>query len=234
MTNTHQERAQRMAARAAETLKEHTYTALLDTNECQVWRCKKPGTNCYAFDILITRFGIAIIGDIENLTFSVGISYGIEFLAGDDIGYYIHSKLSMVHRKEQLNLRATKELLCRPLYDLISQWPNAPEWIHELEDGSEECFDRLKEWVDEHLMDEDSPDNALDIQEAFEDIDNLDDSSELAYRVIGHHEELLDLGSEWYEYVSTETSDSLMQELYLINHAAQQIQAQARKEAAHA
>lgn len=232
MSMNRQERAQRMTARAVEILQQHTYTALVNTDQCQVWRCQKPGTSCYTFDILITRFGIAIVGDIDNLTFNVGSSYGINFLAGDDIGYYIHSKLSMAHRKEQLDLRTTKKLLCQPLGQLIGQWPNAPEWIRELDDGSEEDFDRLNKWLGEHWIDDEAPDNALEIQEAVEEIGNLNDSSEEAYHVIGQHEELLDLGGEWYELISTEPSASLMQELYLINHAAKQIKAQMQGEAA--
>ena len=77
--------------RAAACLKDHEYTVLADTDQLKAWRCKAPRTTCYAFDILITRFGIAIVGDINGLTFNVGLSYRVEFLAGDDIGYYIHS-----------------------------------------------------------------------------------------------------------------------------------------------
>lgn len=69
---------------------EAPYTVLADTEQLKAWRCKAPGTTCYASDILITRFGIVIAGDINGLTFSVGLSCGTEFLAGDDISYYIH------------------------------------------------------------------------------------------------------------------------------------------------
>lgn len=233
MSTNRDERAQRMSARAAEILQQHTYTALVNTDQVQVWRCQKPGTSCYAFDILITRFGIAIVGDISNLTFEVGSSYGINFLAGDDIGYYIHSKLSQAHRKEQLNLGTTKELLCYPLGQLIGQWPNTPEWIRELDDGSEEDFDRLNEWLDEHWIDDEAPNNAMEVHEAVAEIGDLNDSPEHAYHIIGRHEELLELGGEWYEFVSTEPSNSLMYELYLINHAAKQIKAQMQQEEAN-
>ncbi len=89
--------------RAAECLKDHPYTVLADIDQLKAWRCKAPGTNCYTFDILITRFGTATLGDIDELTFSVGLSFGIEFLASDEIGYYIHSKLEQNCRERELD-----------------------------------------------------------------------------------------------------------------------------------
>lgn len=59
----------------------------------EIWRAAKPGCSAYAFDIAISRFGIAVYGDMDGMLFTVGASYGMEFLAGDDVGYYIHSKL---------------------------------------------------------------------------------------------------------------------------------------------
>lgn len=97
--------------RAAECLKDYEYTVLADTDQLKVWRCKAPGTTCYAFDILITRFGIAIVGDINGLTFNVGLSYGIEFLAGKDIGYYIHSKLEEHCREREFDEEAFRVAL---------------------------------------------------------------------------------------------------------------------------
>jgi hypothetical protein len=43
------------------------YTVLADTDQLKAWRCKA-GSTCYAFDILITRFGIATVGDTGGLT----------------------------------------------------------------------------------------------------------------------------------------------------------------------
>ena len=97
--------------RSAECLKGHEYTVLADTDQLTVWRCKAPGTSCYAFDIMITRFGIAIVGDINGLTFNVGLTYGIEFLAGNDIGYYIHSKLEEHCREREFDEEAFRAAL---------------------------------------------------------------------------------------------------------------------------
>lgn len=66
--------------------------------DVEVWRCKAESTTAYAFDIMMTRFGIAVVGDIGDLTFSVGLGYGISFLAGDDVTYYLHTKLNESHK----------------------------------------------------------------------------------------------------------------------------------------
>ncbi|MCE6982871.1 hypothetical protein EI534_37090, partial [Pseudomonas frederiksbergensis] len=89
----------------------------------------------YAFDILITRFGIAIVGDIDGLTFSVGLSYGIEFLAGNDIGYYIHSKLEGHCREREFDEDAFRAALvtgvCNQVCEHIDedQYGELPEWM---------------------------------------------------------------------------------------------------------
>ncbi|MCQ3823066.1 hypothetical protein JEG40_11960, partial [Streptococcus agalactiae] len=46
-------------ARAAEKLKDHQYTCLVKQSDVEVWRCKAERTTAYAFDIMMTRFGIA-------------------------------------------------------------------------------------------------------------------------------------------------------------------------------
>ncbi|WP_226342927.1 MULTISPECIES: hypothetical protein [Pseudomonas] len=85
-------------ARAAEKLKDHQYTCLVKQSDVEVWRCKAERTTAYAFDIMMTRFGIAVVGDIGDLTFSVGLGYGMSFLAGDDVTYYLHTKLNESHK----------------------------------------------------------------------------------------------------------------------------------------
>lgn len=66
----------------------------------EIWHCGKNGSSYYAFDICIMPMGIAVCGDIGELTFNV-YDRGIDFLAGKDVGYYIHSKLSHHCRETQ-------------------------------------------------------------------------------------------------------------------------------------
>lgn len=88
---------------AALLLANHKYTELANTDELIVWRCQQPGSSFYAFDITITRFGISVVGDIGFLGFQVGTAYGLPFLAGKDVGYYIHSKLFSSCRETEVD-----------------------------------------------------------------------------------------------------------------------------------
>jgi len=68
-------------------------------NKCgtQIWECGKPGTNIYRFEIVVGSYGIYMSGDIDSLVWSRMGRRGISFLAGDDVEYYIYSKLDPVY-----------------------------------------------------------------------------------------------------------------------------------------
>lgn len=57
---------------------------------CDLWRCQKPGTWGWCFDIALTSRGIAVFGDIDAMVFKRG--YGLGLLACPDLSY-IASKL---------------------------------------------------------------------------------------------------------------------------------------------
>jgi hypothetical protein len=99
--------------RVAETMVGHQHTCLARQDNLVAWRCQPPQDKAYAFDILITRSGIAVVGDIDNLTFSVGLGYGIEFLAGDDVIYYMHVKLIEVCEKRSFSKHLFREVPMR-------------------------------------------------------------------------------------------------------------------------
>lgn len=40
-----------LTARVAEDLAQHQYTQLVNQNGVEVWRCARPGSSCYGFDI---------------------------------------------------------------------------------------------------------------------------------------------------------------------------------------
>lgn len=85
---------QEFIARAEQILTGFEYTCLARGVGVEVWDCRRPGTSVYAFTISVAPRGIAVVGDIGALTFGVGSAFGLPFLAGDDVAYYIHSKLS--------------------------------------------------------------------------------------------------------------------------------------------
>ncbi|QPG62113.1 hypothetical protein HFV04_021680 [Pseudomonas sp. BIGb0427] len=222
--------------RAAECLKDHQYTVLADTDQLKAWRCKAPGTTCYAFDILITRFGIATVGDIDGLTFNVGLSYGIEFLAGDDIGYYIHSKLEGHCREREFDEDAFRAALvtgvCNQVCEHIDedQYSDLPEWMRN-DGGRHEAgrWDELRKLVTEHLAAIEYGEDGRDFWDSLNDrLSEADDISyvEQASMFMSEHHEELGLGCDYWEITIDKPRDSLINRLYLINHAAKAIVAQ--------
>ena len=223
--STYQETHEQRAAEAARTMEKHEYQALALTEKCQVWRCNEPGTSCYAFDIMLTRFGIAVVGDIDSLTFRVGLSYGIDFLAGSDVTYYIHSKLD-----EDCKAREIDEPKIR---QLVYEWGQAglerdldidvpefqgPEalaqlidWTHKRQQADSESTyaDVLRDWVT-LLESASSLIGDGDLREIQEFLNRNADK----------------LCEEWWDYTMTKPTDTLIQRLYLVRHAALQIQKQ--------
>lgn len=223
--------------RAAECLKDHEYTVLADTDQLKVWRCKAPRTTCYAFDILITRFGIATVGDIDGLTFNVGLSYGIEFLAGDDISYYIHSKLEEHCREREFDEDAFRAALVTGACSRIcentndeEQYSLLPEWVRN--DGGVGEAGRWQELID--LVDTKFAAIAYgeDGHDFWEKLDELlREASDISYVEQAHlfmsaYYEELGLGCDYWEISIDKPRDSLINRLYLINHAAKAIVAQ--------
>lgn len=223
--------------RAAECLKDHEYTVLADTDQLKVWRCKAPGTTCYAFDILITRFGIAIVGDINGLTFNVGLSYGIEFLAGRDIGYYIHSKLEEHCREREFDKEAFLAALVTGVCSQICEnthddelYAALPEWMRN-DGGRHEAgrWDELRKLVEEQLAAIEYGGDGRDFWDSLNDrLSEADDISyvEQASMFMSDHHEELGLGCDYWEITIDKPRDSLINRLYLINHAAKAIIAQ--------
>jgi len=76
-----------------------TYEKVVDAEGYAVYLCKKPGTRIYAFEIIVGRYGIYLNGDISCLVWDV--PRDIHFLAGNDVDYYIHSKLAAPFREKQ-------------------------------------------------------------------------------------------------------------------------------------
>jgi hypothetical protein len=233
-----QVRAER-AAEAAEYLKDHTYRALSDTPECQVWRCAKPGTSAYAFDIMITRFGIAVVGDIANLTFSVGMGYGMEFLAGNDIGYYIHSKLDEKCKTREFDEPAFRGALISGVCELICQGADdeqldaMPEWVREEKarglDGSR--WHDLRQFVSAEARKDDADDKWDEWSDLLREASDIGDEHHAGV-FMNEHCEVLGLGPDWWEISVTTPSASLIRELYMIRHAARAILAQTQAAAA--
>lgn len=98
-----------LSARVAQDMAQHKYTQLVNENGVEVWRCARPGSSFYGFDICITRFGM--MGDIGPLVFHVGASYGINFLRHQSDGY-LHEKLDGDIKRVVIDFDTTRDTAC--------------------------------------------------------------------------------------------------------------------------
>ncbi len=225
-----QQQHENQQADAAETLKNHVYTNLANQEGVQVWRCQEPGSTCYAFDIVMTRFGIAILGDIPNITFSVGLGYGMKFLAGDDITYYIHSKVDQVCRSREFcqdSFRvAIMQGICRRLLDACddSTWQLLPDVLKYQDDITFAHWEEVREAVRSHFR-ESTDDRWRHWDDLLDTADGIA-HTEAAYSFMAENFEVLGLGDDFDHTPIQKDSERLINELYLINHAAKAIIAQ--------
>lgn len=237
---TYEQLREERRAEAADYLKNHQYCALVDTDDVMVWRCKQPNTNAYAFDIMLTRFGIAVVGDIANLTFGVGLGYGLDFLAGDDVGYYIHSKLDEKCKTREFDEPAFRSALIDGICHRISDeaddeeaFDELPAWVREEKErgpaGSR--WQELRELIRSEARKDDADDKWDEWCDLLREATDIGDEN-YAGVFMNEHCETLGLGPDWWEIRVTTPSTSLIRELYMIRHAALAILAQKQAAAA--
>lgn len=223
MKEDYRQRAARYADEAARRLEHHVYTRLTPLGcTAEVWRCKRPDTTCYGFDLVVSRFGIASFGDTANLMFRVGASYGLPFLAGDDIEYYIHSKLDECCKSTELDEDHYQQILL----ETITEW--LADNDYEAPAKGDMADDTYREILGDWLWDK------------YCAIDVMHDDHEKLYAMheaIAHqhpnsaneaHETLADLAKDLeqcydYDHNFSQPAQHLIQDLYVLRHAAQRI-----------
>lgn len=215
-------------ADAGKWLKDHAYTELANANGVEVWRCQKPGSIHQAFDICITRFGTAVFGDIGSLTFGVGSSYGLPFLAGDD-GDYIYGKLEATSKVTELDRDYFVQIVCEAIKDLLhGRVEDLPEWKQSPTPLDDICAE-LDNWL--MMAAEKRFPTGLHMSflsalvVALRSCQRLEGGATEAYAWINEHEELLDLGSN-LDYDLHRPTDSVLRRLAKVRHAARMIVAQ--------
>ena len=219
--------------RAIDILKGHKYTLLTkQTNNdigwkninCEVWHCGKDGSSSYAFDIAIMPMGISVYGDIGELTFNV-YGRGMDFLAGKDVDYYIHSKLS--HNCKE------KEFSKRKFYSVVMEYILSNMEDKEIDDedfeklteySNNDDFESFKDFTENLYLNTDVKENIhgyyYELNEFLNKVyDQHDDRSahELLYNT-----DFLEFDDVW-EYSFTEMDRGLWFRLNMINIAAQKI-----------
>lgn len=214
--------------KAKERLANHEYTLLAKGEQAEVWSCKnKSGTNCYAFNISIAPMGISVVGDIGELTFGV-YGRGLDFLAGDDVEYYIHSKLTANCREVEYNTEGIEEVVATAVKYTFENSNTIFELLREEElskiqsDIAELNFYELKKYFfsiytslsgEEH----DVFDFYDDLDTLLTDVSKLNDMRE-AYKLLNDCEIIA--FDECMEYDFERDTKRLITNLYLINQAA--------------
>jgi hypothetical protein len=236
---TYEQLREERRAEAAEYLKNHQYRPLVDADDVKVWRCQQPGTSAYAFDIMLTRYGIAVVGDIANLTFGVGLGYGLDFLAGDDVGYYIHSKLDEKCKTRDFDEAAFRGALIEGICQRISDeadydaYDELPAWVREEKErgptGSR--WAELRAFVRVEARKDDADEKWGEWVDLLAEATDIGDQHQAGV-FMNEYCETLGLGPDWWEICVTTPSESLIRELYMIRHAAREILAQKQSAAA--
>ena len=203
---------------AKEVLKEHEYTLLAKGDDCEIWKCSKSNTNVYAFNIAVTPMGISVVGDIGDYTFGV---YGrnVSFLAGRDVEYYIHSKLSPNCKEVEFDMDNFREAVVNEIKDHTEvDYEEIYEKIKDL------YFDEIKDclwqfWKNSLVTDE-IYDFLNNITDVLKEADLIEDANG-AYTFLENCK-TLNFADSW-EYELEKPSEKLIRTLYIINEAAKQI-----------
>lgn len=225
---------------AASNVKDHTVELICGKGANEIWRCTNKGSSNYGFDLVISRFGIAMYGDTDSLVFSVGSSYGIEFLARKSVCQYMISKLESQYRdKRELDGEALKTVLVGAGCYLLEQqfeeyradgeedYIELPDWVSQGSDGDtqgitlEMVTEEMKKHADEqsHQYFDQFPDYVECLIE-----ERAPDGLQSVESYISEHHEELGLGCEWYEHTISKYSSTLIQRLEMLRLCALKIQ----------
>jgi len=209
----------------AERIKDHQYTLLAKTDSLEAWRAQKPGSHAYAFDLVMSRYGIAMYGDCGNLVWKVGASYGLKFLAneGED-DEYVLAKLDPNCLEKDLDQENLEWIVFDAIEELLGlrNIPNLPQWLPQTAPKADR-FKQQRDWLLENAK-IDPEYGALAV--ALNEVSDLEDNSIAgAFRWLEEHQELLELSDD-LDYELSKPTNSVMQRIYFARHAAQQILAQ--------
>lgn len=212
-----QEHAQ-MAANSAKWLKDHRPSLLVNMAGVEAWRFKSPGSSNMAFDIVVTRYGIAMFGDIDGLTWNVGATYGIDFLRHQSIGY-VHGKLEQSCKEVEIDKPAIFNMIHDAIEDMLSD--------ADVQHDDFEDIDGLCEWMKTRVDAEDASQPYEEWLDLISDVEAFDEGSDRdcvpAYDLLTSNEELLG-GDDWHSCLD-KPKKSLIQRLYHVRFAANQIMA---------
>lgn len=153
---------------------DHVVTCLVDNDEIEAWRFMKPDTRDCQIDIMMTKYGMAMVGDYGEFTFYVGRSYGMNFLANPN-KWYVAQKIHTECKRYELDKKSLYEYCLEEIKDHLSEnLEDADEQIgviNEKKDLTELCI------YLGHIVDEFS--NASNYRLVYEMIDFIGDVEQL-------------------------------------------------------
>lgn len=221
----YQARCKSNIARAEAILKNHQFTRLTAPGcAAEVWRCKRPDTTNYGFDLTISRFGIAMFGDTGALVFNVGASYGLPFLAGDDVEYYIHSKLEQCCKETELDEDHYQEVLNSYVVRRLEQ---EDDLMFPQQDGMphDTYHTILADWIYDQYQQSDVMSDRHDLFYGLHDLMGHNASpstAQEAHETLSDNAELLGVEYDW-DHDFEQPAGHLISRLYMLRYAAQQI-----------
>ena len=226
-------------AQAAENVANHTVNLICGNGSNEIWRCTNNDSSVYGFDLVISRFGIAMYGDVDSLVFSVGAYYGIEFLARQSVCQYMISKLESEYReKRELDEDSLHKVLteagCQLLEEKFESYldPNdtnqedrieLPEWLGSA-DYRDQNLDKVLEELQKHAPEQSHRKFEVFcdyVQELLED--RAPNGLQAVEAFISEHCRELYLGPEWYECNISKYDSRLIQRLEMLRLCALKI-----------
>lgn len=166
--------------------------------------------------------GISTHGDMDGMHFRVGMNYGLDFLAGRDIDYYIASKLDHIPSPYELDKEELEDFVANCIYHLSIEHPESfadgeGETVDIREDSSltdiKMALLKLSDFLTDSRID--------DINNALTDLGRVTCTEE-AYRFLEEHGDALGQ-IDLMERSFKKRIYNMMFKLYMINHAARMI-----------
>lgn len=205
-------------------LKKHEYNLLAkdSVTNTEVWSCRDPKTIRYGFIISVTPMGISVVGDIGSYTFNV--ARDINFLADDDVEYYIYSKLDSVYKNNSFNKEYFLQSIMSNLRELFEYdekfYSNicSDYFISNINNSHKEFNDFIRyAFADDNIKDGEFKDNLKRTLEEASQVEQIEE----AY-IFLRDNDILKMYDCDYDY--RETERSIIQALYMINYSAKKIQ----------
>lgn len=159
------------------------YEKMVDVDGYQIWRCRKPGTRNYCFELVFGKEGVYLNGDINSLVWEHRT--GLDFLAGKDVDYYIYQKLGNIYKdKREVDEEAVDRFLSEQMvYWLHNDWKDKGDiqipWEKPYEtlqwpNDSEIILDDIVAFYEKNKLDDDMECKAWDLYTDMRSVEHCD------------------------------------------------------------